>query len=482
MDEGRPRHGLRRRGGRDHDDARRQRRGQADDAPRGLRDGEDRGRGPLRRPPHRRPGDRGHRAPRHRPRARGPRHLHAAHGRGKSEIGRLRAPGEGDARRRPAARLRVLPGARRAARPDRGEPLGRRAADARRGARPHAAAAPPAPRRALARARAARRARDLPHRARDQSRGAGGRPAGGAERRDGARPRRPRIPPRDRARRHVGPGRRPQEGRRHPALVPRVLRVDIFVQQVVSGLSTGGIYGSLALALVMIYRATDVVNYAQGEMAMFSTYLAWTMINAGLPYWVAFFATLTVAFVGGLLIERVVIRPVERAPLLTIVIVCIGLLVILNSVAGWIYSYIQKPFPSPFPQTPLRLGALIVGAHDVGAIGVTLVVLAFLYVFFRYTPLGLAMRAAAQNPVSSRLVGIRVGWMLALGWGLAALVGAVGGMMVAPIVFLDPNMMAGILIYAFASATLGGFTSPGGAVLGGFIVGVVENLVGTYVK
>ena len=258
--------------------------------------------------------------------------------------------------------------------------------------------------------------------------------------------------------------------------------MDIFFQQVVSGLATGGIYGSLALALVMIYQATDVVNYAQGNMAMFSTYLAWSMINAGLPYWVAFFATLVVAFVGGILIERIVIRPVENAPILTIVIVCIGLLVIFSSVAGWIYSYTQKPFPSPFPDRPIKLGNVVFGAHDVGAISVTLIVLLLLYVFFRYTTLGLAMRAAAQNPVSSRLVGIRVGWMLALGWGLAALVGAVAGMMVAPVVFLDPNMMAGILIYAFASATLGGFTSPGGAVVGGLIVGVTENLVGTYVR
>jgi branched-chain amino acid transport system permease protein len=258
--------------------------------------------------------------------------------------------------------------------------------------------------------------------------------------------------------------------------------METFVQQIVSGLATGGIYGSLALALVMIYQATDVVNYAQGEMAMFSTYIAWTMLNAGLPYWVAFFATLAIAFVGGLLIERIVIRPVENAPILTIVIVCIGLLVIFNSMAGWIYSYIQKPFPSPFPQRPVRLGNIYFGAHDIGAISVTLLVLLGLYVFFRYTTLGLAMRAAAQNPASSRLVGIRVGWMLALGWALAALVGAVAGMMVAPIVFLDPNMMSGILIYAFASATLGGFTSPGGAVLGGFIVGITENLVGTYVS
>jgi len=258
--------------------------------------------------------------------------------------------------------------------------------------------------------------------------------------------------------------------------------MDIFIQQVVSGLATGGIYGSLALALVMIYQATDVVNFAQGEMAMFSTYIAWTLLNAGFPYWAAFFATLGITFVGGILIQRVVIRPVESAPILTIVIVCIGLLVIFNSLAGWIYSYIQKPFPSPFPQKPIRIGAIVFGAHDLGALGVTLLVLLFLYLFFRYTPLGLAMRAAAQNPVSSRLVGIRVGWMLALGWGLAALVGAVAGMMIAPIVFLDPNMMAGILIYAFASATLGGFTSPGGAVLGGLMVGVIENLVGTYVR
>jgi branched-chain amino acid transport system permease protein len=258
--------------------------------------------------------------------------------------------------------------------------------------------------------------------------------------------------------------------------------METFFQQVFSGLATGGIYGSVALALVMIYEATDVVNFAQGQMAMFSTYLAWTMLNAGLPYWAAFVATLVLSFVGGVLIERVIIRPVENAPVLSIVIVCIGLLVIFNSVAGWIWSYIQKPFPSPFPKTPIRVGGVVVGAHDLGAIGVTLVVLALLYVFFRYTPLGLAMRAAAQNPVSSRLVGIRVGWMLALGWGLASLVGAVAGMMVAPIVFLDPNMMSGILIYAFASATLGGFTSPGGAVVGGLIVGVVETLVGTYVR
>jgi len=258
--------------------------------------------------------------------------------------------------------------------------------------------------------------------------------------------------------------------------------MDIFIQQVVSGLATGSIYAALALALVMIYEATDVVNFAQGEMAMFATYIAWSLINAGLPYWPAFFITLAIAFLGGLLIQRVVIRPVANAPILTIVIVTIGLLVVFNSMAGWLFTYVQKPFPSPFPSEPVRLGGVVFGAHDLGQIGVTLFVLLCIWLFFRFTPLGLAMRAAAQNPVSSRLVGIRVGWMLALGWALASMFGAVAGMMVAPVLFLDPNMMSGVQIYAFAAATLGGFTSPLGAVVGGLIVGVVENLVGTYVS
>jgi branched-chain amino acid transport system permease protein len=210
---------------------------------------------------------------------------------------------------------------------------------------------------------------------------------------------------------------------------------------------------------------------------MFSTYIAWSLMQAGLPYWGAFFATVALAFLLGVVIERVVVRPVENAPILSVVIVFIGLLVIVNSLAGWIFSYTIKPFPSPFPEQPL-FGNRYVSSHELGSTAITLIVLGLLFVFFRYTPLGLAMRAAAQNPVSSRLVGIRVGWMLALGWGLAGAIGAIAGMMVAPTVFLEPNMMSGILLYAFAAALVGGIDSPGGAVLGGFIVGVLENLVG----
>ncbi|HTP82774.1 MAG TPA: branched-chain amino acid ABC transporter permease [Alphaproteobacteria bacterium] len=256
--------------------------------------------------------------------------------------------------------------------------------------------------------------------------------------------------------------------------------MELFWQQVLSGLATGSIYASLALALVMIYQATHLVNFAQGEMAMFSTYIAWALIQAGLPYWAAFALTVAIAFVGGVAIERIVIRPLESANVLSLVIVFIGLLVIFNSIAGWIFTYTIKTFPSPFP-AEARFTHGYISAHEMGMIAVVLVVLALLFAFFRFTSLGLAMRAAAQNPISSRLVGIRVGWMLALGWGLAAAVGAVAGMMVAPVIFLDPNMMSGVLLYGFAAALLGGIDNPVGAVVGGFIVGVLENLVGAFV-
>jgi len=250
------------------------------------------------------------------------------------------------------------------------------------------------------------------------------------------------------------------------------------LQQIFSGLAAGAVYASLALALVMIYRATDVVNFAQGEMAMFSTYIAWTLVNAGLPFWAAFVLTLVASFLGGMTIERIIIRPVENAPVLVTVVVTIGLLLIFNALAGWIFTYTLQEFPSPFPDRTL-FGALMT-TRDLGVIGVTLVMLLLLFIFFRFTATGLAMRAAAQNPESARLCGIAVGRMLAIGWGLAAAIGATAGIMVAPVLFLDPNMMGGVLLYAFTGALLGGITSPVGAVVGGLIVGVTENLVGTY--
>jgi branched-chain amino acid transport system permease protein len=252
-----------------------------------------------------------------------------------------------------------------------------------------------------------------------------------------------------------------------------------FIHQVMSGIATGGIYASVALALVMIYQATHHVNFAQGEMATFSTYIALTFINLGLPYWVAFVGAVVISFFIGLTIERVLMRPLANAPVLASVGVFVGLLLIINSLSGWFFDFTIKQFPSPFPDRSLVGGYL--SGHELGSTAVTLMVLLSIYLFFTQTRLGLAMRAAAFNPTSSRLVGVRVGWMLALGWGLAAAIGAIAGCMVAPIVFLDPNMMAGILLYAFAGALLGGIDNPLGAVLGGFAVGVIENLGGAYV-
>jgi len=256
--------------------------------------------------------------------------------------------------------------------------------------------------------------------------------------------------------------------------------LETFVQQLVVGLANGGIYACLALALVMIYQATYHVNFAQGEMAMFSTFIAWALMHAGLGYWAAFFLTVVFSFASGALLEFAVIRPLHRAPQLSVVAVFIALLVIFHSTAGWIFGTEMREFPSPFPKNAW-FGGPLMSPHQVGTIFVAMCLVAALFAFFRYTTLGLTMRAAAQNPGSSRLLGIHVGRMLMLGWGLAGAIGAVAGMMVAPTVFLDPGMMTGVLIYAFAGALIGGIDNPVGAIVGGFLVGVLENMVGTYI-
>ena len=255
-----------------------------------------------------------------------------------------------------------------------------------------------------------------------------------------------------------------------------------FFQQVVAGLASGAIYASLALALVLIHRATGVINFAQGEMAMFTTYIAWTLIeNHGLNKWLAFAVTLALAFGLGFGLQQVVIRPIQRASILTTVIVTIGLVLIFNGLAGLIWSAEVRAFPSPFPNDTWEVGGVAISQQDVGTFAVVLVLVALLWAFFQFTKIGLALRASALNPDASRLVGVRVGWMLAIGWGLAAMLGAVAGMLTAPTVFLDPNMMQAVLIYAFAAAVLGGIDSPFGAVAGGLMLGVGLNLIGTYI-
>jgi branched-chain amino acid transport system permease protein len=255
-----------------------------------------------------------------------------------------------------------------------------------------------------------------------------------------------------------------------------------FLQQVVSGLASGGVYALLALALVLIYRSTGVVNFAQGEMAMFSTFVCWELIDRGVTYWLAFFVTLALSFAAGVAVERVIVRPVETAPVLTVVTVTIGLLLLLNNGAAWIWQGQQRTLENPFPKDTYDVGGVVVAAQDVGILAVSLVLMAFLWLLFQRTKVGLALRAAALNRESSRLHGVRVSWMLALGWGLAAVLGAVAGILVAPTQgSFDQNLMLPILLFAFAAAVLGGLDSALGAVVGGLALGVVLNLVGAYV-
>ncbi len=251
-----------------------------------------------------------------------------------------------------------------------------------------------------------------------------------------------------------------------------------FLHQIVAGLAMGFIYASLALALVMVFKSTGHINFAQGEMAMFSTYVAWFLAQHGVPYWIAFVATLAGSFVIGFATERLILRRFGDAPVLAVVIVFIGLLLLFNSLAGWLFGYEMQTIESPFPQ---RWALRLASPHELGVAVVTLAVFAAVYLFFRLTPLGLAMRAAAYNPRSARLVGVDVEMALAVGWGLAGAIGGTAGIMAAPIVFLEPNMMSGIMIYAFAAALLGGINNPGGAVVGGLLIGVLENLMGAYV-
>lgn len=252
-----------------------------------------------------------------------------------------------------------------------------------------------------------------------------------------------------------------------------------FLHQLSAGFSSGCIYACLALALVLIYQSTDHVNFAQGEMATFSTYVALVLLQLGLPYWVAFLLAVLAAFAGGMLVHAVLVRPVQRAPVLSAVAVYIGLLVIFNSVAGWIWGFMSREFPSPFSAWNGVAGNYVSG-HALGTLAVTLAVMGIVAAFFNFTTLGLAIRAAAVNPLSSRLLGIPVVRTLALGWGLAAAVGAVAGMLAAPVLYLDPHMMGGLLLYGFAGALLGGIGNPWGAALGGVMVGIAENLAGAY--
>ncbi len=256
---------------------------------------------------------------------------------------------------------------------------------------------------------------------------------------------------------------------------------NIFAQQTVAGLAQGAIFASLALALVLIYRATEVINFAQGELAMATTYIAYQLTLWHVSYWLAFFLTLVISFVLGAVVYGVLIRPVQHRSVIALVIVTVGLFILIDGLVTWKWGADLKFMPAPFGNNVYHAGGVSFSRQDIGVLLVSILSVILLWVLFQFTKLGLAMRAAALRPAAAALVGIRVDWMLAIGWGLAAVLGAVAGLMTEPSQFLQPTMMQAILLYAFAAAVLGGLESPAGSVVGGLAIGVFLNLIGQYV-
>jgi len=259
------------------------------------------------------------------------------------------------------------------------------------------------------------------------------------------------------------------------------LQSENFAQYTIQGIALGSVYGSLALALVLVYRATHVINFAQGELAMFTTYIAYELMLHGFSYWAAFAATLAIAFVLGTVLQVTIIRPVQHRSVIATVIVTVGLFVLIDGVVNWIWGGDLKSMKSPFGNGFFVVGGVAIQHLYVGMVIVVFASAVLVWALFRFTKLGLGMRAAALRPAAASLVGVRVDSMLAIGWGLAAVLGGVAGLMAEPSQFLlTPTFMQPILVYAFAAAVLGGLESPAGALIGGLLIGVMLTLLVGY--
>jgi branched-chain amino acid transport system permease protein len=254
----------------------------------------------------------------------------------------------------------------------------------------------------------------------------------------------------------------------------------LFFQLLIDGLASGAIYASLALALVLIFRATRIVNFGQGEMATLSAYCAWQLCEWGVPIALSFLIVGASSFLLGVLVFHAVIKPVSKASTETVVVVTLGLFVFFQALCLWLWGADQRAFPAMFPGGGWDILGVRVTASALGILLVLLCLAATMGAIFRFTRLGLAMRASAYSSEKSLLVGIRVERMLMLGWGFAATIGFIAAALVGPRLFLSPTMMMPILLYALASATLGGWDSPLGALVGGLIVGVAESLGATF--
>jgi branched-chain amino acid transport system permease protein len=257
--------------------------------------------------------------------------------------------------------------------------------------------------------------------------------------------------------------------------------VGTFIQLVIDGLSTGSIYAALALAIVLVNQATGLINFAQGGLAVLSAYIAWQLIQFGIPLLVAILLSIVVSFVIGALVERLLIRKFEGGDPDTAVVVTIGLLTLITGVCAWIWSYNNKLFPSLFPLETITIAGAVISVRSLGTFLVIVAIMILLQLLFIGTKLGLALRAVAINPQSAAFSGMPVGRLLMVGWGLAAGLGAVAGALVAPELTLTPGMMDSALVYALAAVIIGGLTSPIGVVVAAWMIGVLENLAAVYV-
>ena len=254
-----------------------------------------------------------------------------------------------------------------------------------------------------------------------------------------------------------------------------------FVQLVVDGLSTGSIYGAIALAIVLVNQATGLINFAQGGMAVLAAYVAWWLTTHSVPLVLAILVSVAFSLLLGAVVERWLIRRFEGGDPDTAVVVTIGLLTLITGLCGWLWTYNNKQFPSLFPLGTVSVGGVSISIRSIGTTLVIVVVMVLLQVLFVGTKLGLALRAVAINPQSAAFSGLRVGRLLMVGWGLAAGLGAIAGALVAPQLTLTPGMLDGALVYALAAVILGGLTSPVGVVVAAWIIGVLENLAAVYV-
>lgn len=254
-----------------------------------------------------------------------------------------------------------------------------------------------------------------------------------------------------------------------------------FIQLIIDGLSTGSVYAALALAIVLVNQATGLINFAQGAMAVLSAYFSYAFLGLGLPLIVAIILSVIVSFVLGALIERFVMRRFEKGDPDTAVVVTIALLTLITGICAWFWTYNNQLFPSLFPLSSINVLGAVVSVRSIGTIVVLLVIMGLLQGLFLGTKIGLALRAVANNPFSAALSGMPVGRLLMIGWGLAASLGAIAGVLVAPALTLTPGMMDTALVYALAAVILGGLDSPIGAVAAAWLIGVLENLAAVYV-